>query len=169
MRLALAISAAIAAAVTGFGYWHARNHGTLYVYLHDKANEKQHGHVYDGKLVFYNAAGKVLARAKTDNRWGVVWPEHPGAGYCGPELAGDAYQKCFQAHTTWLMEWVSHTQRAEVQAGACHIRDIPVAVIADTDNIFLWWLPLPHVGGLPRTNYGFSITIDSRECRALQR
>lgn len=169
MRLALTVIAAAAAAVTGFGYWHTRSHGTLYVHLQDKARANPQGHVYNGQLVFYDADGKVLARAKSDDRWGVVWPEHPAAGYCGPEIGGEAYQQCFRAHTTWLMEWVPHTRRAELRAGACHIRDIPVTVAAHPDNIFMWWLPLPHVGGLPRTNYSISITIDSRECRALQR
>jgi hypothetical protein len=81
-RAALAIFAVLAAGVLGFGYWHVSTHGTLHVYLYDKA--KENGQVYDGKLVFYDAGGKVLARAKTDNKWGMVWPQNPVSGYCGP-------------------------------------------------------------------------------------
>lgn len=165
MRNALAVFAILAVAVLGFGYWHVSTHGTLHVYLHDKA--KQHGHVYDGRLVFYDAGGKVLARAKTDSKWGVVWPQNPLSGYCGPELAGDAFHACFAIETVWLMDWAPHTSRAEIQAGACHIKDIPVKVATHPDNIFMWWLPLPHAGGLPRTNYSFNIAIDSRECRVV--
>ena len=167
MRRALAIVAVLAAVVLGFGYWHAGAHGTLHVYLSDKA--KGNGHVYDGKLVFYDTGGKVLARAKTDNKFGVVWPQNPLSGYCGPDLSGDAFHACFAIETVWLMEWVPLTHHAEIQVGACHIKDIPISVATHPDNIFMWWVPLPHSGGVPRTNYSFSITIDSRECTVVQR
>jgi len=167
MRSALAVFAMLAAVVLGFGYWHVGTHGTLHVYLHDKA--KQNGHVYDGKLIFYDAGGKLLARAKTDNKFGVVRPQNPISGYCGPELAADAFHACFAIETVWLMEWVSRTHHAEIQAGACHIEDIPIKVLTHPDNIFMWWVPLPHAGGVPRTHYSFNITIDSGECHVVQR
>ena len=30
----------------------------------------------------------------------------------------------------------------------------------------LWWVPLPHVGGMPRQLFSFSIPINSRSCTA---
>ncbi len=38
--------------------------------------------------------------------------------------------------------------------------------VADNDW-WLWWLPLPHVGGTPYANYSFQIFIDSANCVAV--
>ncbi len=165
MRSALALAVLVAAAVLGFGYWHLGTHATLFVQLRDKA--RADGKVLDAKLVFYDIAGKPLARAKSDNTHGVVWPRNPISGYCGPDLSGDTFHACFDIESIWLMDWVAQTRLAELQVGACNIRDIQIDVKTHRDNPWLWWLPLPHAGGMPRINYSFDITIDSRECRKL--
>jgi hypothetical protein len=169
MRTTIEAIVVIAALVLGYGYWHMHTHGSLLVYLTDKANDKNTNRAYNARLAFFDANGQLLARAKSDDKYGVVWPEHPAAGYCGPALSGEAYQQCFKAHSTWLMDWAPHVRKAEVQTEKCHIRDIPVTVRNYPDNIFMWWIPLPHVGGVPRSNYSFDITIDSRECRFVAR
>lgn len=169
MRKALIAFITSAALVLGYGYWHVGRHGTLYVSFTDRSNQKDDGKVFNARLAFFDASGQLLARAVTDDRHGVVWPEHPVAGRCGPALSGEAYQNCFRTHTRWLITWVPQIIKAEVQTEKCHIRDIPVTVHNHPDNVFLWWIPLPHVGGVPRSNYSFDITIDGHACHAVLR
>lgn len=164
LSIIIVVAAGIAAGVLGFGWWHASTHATFYMDLRDVATPSRFENVKGAQLEFLDEAGRVIARGKTDDKVGVVWVEHPTAGYCGPNPAQAEYTKCFDAHSEWLLTWVPRAKRVSIAAGTCRIERAPVYFSATQDNVWLWWVPLPHLGGIPYTNFSAGLRIDGKHC-----
>jgi hypothetical protein len=49
--------------------------------------------------------------------------------------------------------------------GRCTSAHQPTSVAGYRDNLLLWWVPLPHVGGLPHTNYSVALAAGGRHCK----
>ena len=160
-----AVIAGIAATVLGFGYWHAATHATLDVYLAQKMASTALNPPRSGHVEFLDETGALLARATTDARHGVVWIAHPERGPCGPDLAGRAYLDCFKAQSEWIPSWVQRIRYANVISERCSTNHLPVKLTEYRDNLLLWWLPLPHVGGLPYTRYSATLAVTARNCQ----
>ena len=103
MRTLLAL-AVIAALILAYGYYHAATHGWLHITLMDTSVKPYGGNIRDAELRLLDSDGKLLANARTDQKFGVVRLIHPEAGDCSaaeqnaptsPE-ARDQWQKCFQ-------------------------------------------------------------------------
>jgi len=159
-----AVGAGITVTVLGFGYWHATTHATLDVHLAQKMPMTSLNPPRSGHVEFLDETGTLLARATTDARHGVVWIAHPVRGACGPDLAQHAYRDCFKAHSEWIPSWVQRIRYANVTSGRCSTNHLPVKLAEYRDNLLLWWLPLPHVGGLPYTRYSATLTVNTRNC-----
>jgi len=159
-----AAGAGIAATVLGYGYWHAATHATLDVYLAQKMPSTAQNPPLNGQLEFLDETGALLARATTDAKHGVVWIAHPVRGPCGPDLAQRAYLDCFKAQSVWIPGWVQRIRYANVTSGRCSTNRLPVKLAEYRDNLLLWWLPLPHVGGLPYTRYSATLAVNTRNC-----
>jgi hypothetical protein len=43
---------------------------------------------------------------------------------------------------------------------------VPVSVREYADDWWLWWVPLPHLGGPPYTNLELTVNLDSEHWRA---
>ncbi|HET9833745.1 MAG TPA: hypothetical protein VFP91_18615, partial [Vicinamibacterales bacterium] len=56
---------------------------------------------------------------------------------------------------------------ADVTVGSCSLQAVPVAVEHSNEDWPLWWVPLRHIGGLPRQYFDFGVAIDSRACVAV--
>jgi len=165
MRAVIAILIGLVAGVLGYGYWHTSTHATIHVTLSDAAAPKEtYGRVSSVQLAFLDAAGKVLATGKTDEKYGVVWVTHPVAGYCGPDLAPAAYRVCFDAHAVWLLTWVPHVRLVSVAVGNCRLERVPLRFSAYRDSMWTWWIPLRHIGGTPYTNYSAYLEVNSKTC-----
>ena len=164
MRTAIVIIFGLAAGVVGYGWWHTTNHATFNVSLRDVAAKYTYGTVKDAELAFLDEGGKVVATGKTDGKYGVVWVTHPTAGYCGPDLAQKAYTECFRAHAEWLLTWVPSARNLNIVTRGCRIERAPIYFSASRDSMWTWWIPLPHVGGTPYTNFNAYVQIDSRTC-----
>ena len=106
--------AGLIAGVLGYGSWHVATHGTFYMDLRDVATSSRFENVIGAQLEFLDDAGKLLARGRSDDKVGVIWVEHPVAGYCGPNLAQAAYATCFKAHSEWLPTWVPNAKRISI-------------------------------------------------------
>lgn len=70
-------------------------------------------------------------------------------------------------YSVWLSSWASRVHSADVRIGPCELRAVPVATYRPNSEWPLWWVPLPHIGGLPRQYFAFSVAIDSRTCVAV--
>ena len=167
MRTAIVIIIGLAAGILGYGWWHSATHATFNVTLRDAAAKETYGSVKGAELAFLDESGRVLARGKTDGKYGVVWVAHPSAGYCGPDLAQKAYTDCFHAHADWLLTWVPRARSISIVTGPCRIERAPVYFSESRDSMWTWWIPLPHVGGTPYTNFNAFIQIDSRTCAVI--
>jgi hypothetical protein len=167
MRLVIALVAGIAAGVLGYGWWHAATHATFYLALTDAATREKFGQVKDAQLLFLDESGKVLARGKTDGKHGVVWVSHPKAGYCGPDLPQADYAPCFRAHSEWLPSWVPQARAISIVTPRYRIERAPIRFSASRDSAWTWWIPLPHVGGTPYTNFNAFLQIDGGTCAVI--
>ena len=161
--VALAVTG-VAAAIGAFGYWHAATHATFDVHLAYKTTVGFAAQLRNGQIEFLDDNGAALARASIDTKFGVVWLAHPDKGQCGPALAPDAYQDCFRAQATWIPQWVRAVRYANITLERCSIARRNVQLTTHRDNLLLWWLPLPHVGGMPYTRYSATFAIDTKGC-----
>ena len=99
------------AAVLSYGYYHQWTHGSLSVILYDPKEKPNQRRVFKGEVAFLDASGQTLARAKSDDKYGVVRLIHPVVGDCVSEeqnasSASDGrqrWQDCFEQQSTWLM------------------------------------------------------------------
>ena len=173
MRILLSV-VTIAALILGYGYHHAATHGWLYITLMDTSVKPYGGNVRDAELRLLDGEGKLLADAKSDHKFGVVRLIHPEAGYCAaaeqsasasPE-ARDQWQKCFKTLSTWLVSWAGRIRSVDVKFANCDLKAIPVIVRESRQDWWLWWVPLPHMGGQPLTYFGVSINVDGANCSA---
>ncbi|HET6756905.1 MAG TPA: hypothetical protein VFH21_04760 [Burkholderiales bacterium] len=165
--LALAL---IAAAVLAYGYWHAETHGTLYVSLIDLSERNRYQPVLHAELSFMDASGQVLAKAKSEAPYGTVYLSEPAQYSCREfeqqasfsQEARDGWNQCFQKQSRWLANRAPEIKSVIVKTGSC-LLNLPVT-ISKYGDWWLWWVPLPHVGGTPYTNYSISIAIDVANC-----
>jgi hypothetical protein len=164
MRVLLILLVIAVASSAGYGYWHLSTYATLTISLKDIAERRRGGGVPNAQLTFLDAASKPLARGKTDDRFGVVMVEHPAAGYCGAELKPDAYRACFWTHAEWLATWLKELRYVSLALENCRIERVPLDLKISRDSLLTWWVPLPHVGGVPFSRYSAQLEVDSRVC-----
>ena len=167
MRVAVLLLLGLVAGVLGYGWWHAAHHATFHLTLRDVAEPRKFEQLKGAQLEFLDEAGRVLARGKTDEKFGVAWVSHPTAGYCGPDLAQPAYAACFRAQSTWLLTWVRQVRQINVATPRCRIERAPVYFTGNRDSLWTWWIPLPHVGGAPYTNFSAFVQVNSETCSVI--
>lgn len=158
------VLAGLAAGVLGYGWWHTARHATFHLTLRDAAEPRKFEQLKGAQLAFLDESGRVLARGKTDEKHGVAWVAHPAAGYCGPGLAQAAYAACFRAQATWLPTWVREARYLSVATPRCRIERAPLYLMENRDSAWTWWIPLPHVGGTPYTNFSAFVQVNSETC-----
>ena len=176
MKLVAGLLVGLIVGVLGWGYWHATTHADVNVNVNDVAlkNDRQlYGEVSAADLELRDAGGARLARARIDRTQHVVSIPHPTLGDCRAEeqaLPGAeglaAWRRCYRAKSRWLAAWALRVRSARVELGGCTIASAPVSVEVFRDAWWLWWVPLPHVGGPPSTYVTLAVWVDSANCRA---
>lgn len=174
MARASVAAALIVAAVLGWGWWRASTHAAVNIRIDDDAlrTDRQRDGAPSNATVELLDADKVsLAVARSTGAPAYPRAFHPDAkiGDCS-QFEGlvqrDAYARCFEAHSRWVARWAPRVRYARVTIDGCVLRDAPVTVEASKPDWWLWWVPLPHVGGTPLGDYAYSIAIDSGACKA---
>jgi hypothetical protein len=178
MRKGFLVFTVIVVAVLGWGYWHSITHATLNLSLHDlslKTDRQAYGRVASADIVFMSAKGAVLAEGKIREPYGVLALSHPEAGDCsryerdatgGSAEARQAWRRCFEAMSRWLPTWVRQVRYATVTMDSCRIQQVPVELREYSESWWLWWVPLPHIGGSPYTYFDLTLRVDGFNCRA---
>jgi len=178
VRYALVLVGALIVGGFGWGYWHVSTHGDVNVSLNDvglKTERQLWGKPSAAQVVFQDASGTTLARGAAEPPQGIVWIQHPVIGDCRREerqaSSGEAgmaaWQECIGTKMRWVPTWIRQVRHVRVTLDGCTIERAPVSLDAYRDAWWLWWLPLPHVGGAPYTYYALAVWIDSRACRAV--
>jgi hypothetical protein len=160
--------------VLGWGYWHALTHAYLHIHVDDhglKSSTLVYGVPHDVTLTFRDRSNVALAVAKSIEPAGYILAVHPNAdiGTCEHRPAPGDYASCYKQYSAWSARWVPHVHSADVSIGGCHLRGVPVATSVSNTAWLTWWVPLPHVGGVPSRYVDFAITVDSRACVAVAR
>lgn len=160
----------VAALVLGWGYWHAQTHATLGLHVIDyglATKRRLYDTPHDVKLGLFDAGGAPLATASSVEPWGYILAldPDPRVGNCEGHKGSQAdYSSCFAAYSAWVSSWAGQVRSAAVEVGDCRIGDLPVETYTSSGDWWLWWVPHPHIGGIPRRYYGFTIRIDSALC-----
>jgi hypothetical protein len=171
LRARVVLGAIVASAlVLGWGYWYSLNHASLQLRVDDyalKTDRQLYGSPHHVSLTLRDSANLELAVARSVEPLGYILAVHPSAeiGNCEHRSKTD-YSACFEQYSAWSASWAPRVQSADVSVGACRLRDVPVSVRISNDEWLLWWVPSPHVGGLPRRYFDFSVAIDTRRCTA---
>lgn len=172
----------VCAIALAWGYWHARTHASVHVSVEDyglKNGNLAYGTPHGVTLAFVGPAGEQLATARSVEPAGYILPVHPsseigncerrGGGAATGQMSQGEYADCYAALSAWTSQWAPLVRRAHVAAGTCEMRDLPVSTNASNGDWWLWWVPLPHVGGVPRRHFEFVVRIDSQACAGVSR
>lgn len=119
-----------------------------------------------------DASGEVLATGINDEQHNYLHLIHPVMGDCHAiEKAAttssegrSAWQDCYEELTTWTSTWIKQVRQVAVTDGECSYDAIPVDISEYYADWYLWWVPLPHVGGTPYRHYRLTIEIDEKDC-----
>lgn len=172
LRSALLIGALVGA-VLGYGYWHSVTHAACHVDMNivtDRAEGQRP--IPKAEVTFFDDSGHVLAKGIGDDRYNYVHLLHPVVGDCREAEEGaatsregrTAWEECFEELSTWIPRWAKYVRRAEVKYGECRFENIPVTFERRNTEWPLWWVPLPHVGGMPYTYFRSTLNIDEKDC-----
>lgn len=160
-----------AALVVAWGYWHSISHASLDIRVDDYAKHADRiadRTPHDVTVVFRDQANEQLAHARSVEPQGYILAVHPNAeiGNCQQRLGSRTahYGACYQVHSAWASSWASKVRTVDITVGACTLRQAPVSVHASNNEWWLWWVPHPHIGGIPRRHFQLVVKIDSRAC-----
>jgi hypothetical protein len=176
VRTALLIALAVAAAVFGWGWWQAQTHADVHVAVNDlalKTPNLRWGALRSGTLVLHDAGGQALAHAYVAGEHLIKFSDAP-ASECDryerqapfDAAAREGWSRCYAARSAWQAGWAGKVAFASVDTGRCTIGKAPVQA-RRYDDWWLWWVPLPHVGGSASAYYAFEVFIDSAACAAV--
>jgi hypothetical protein len=163
-----------AIAVLGWGYWHMVTHATLNLSLDDvslKTDRQAYGRVVNADIAFMDATGVVLAEGRIREPYGVLsFSDHDCSRY-EQEASSNAdarksWQPCFEALSRWLTTWVGRVRYTSVTMNECRIEKLPALPKEYGDSWWIWWVPLPHIGGKPYTYFSLTLGVDGLYCRA---
>jgi hypothetical protein len=158
----------IVCGVLGYGYWHAATHASFHINLHLlTAQGARPQAMPKAEITFRDESGKMLAQGVSDESANFVHLLHPEAGDCHDvekmaatsSTVRTAWQECFAQQAAWIPTWARHLREVDVQYNGRRFEKIPVTVSEYNSEWFLWWVPLPHVGGKPYTYFRTTITV----------
>jgi hypothetical protein len=163
---------AIPISVLGYGYWFGATHGSLSVDVADVSDREHPRPVAAAALALLDSESRVLAEVRAADPLGVVYLSSPDVYSCWDierrapfsVEARKAWDQCFARQSRWIPTWIKSVKYVDFRAGPCSLQKIPVSVSEYPDTWWLWWVPLPHIGGKPYTWFRVSIKVDINRC-----
>lgn len=178
----LLASAAVCTLVLAWGYWYSLDHVSLNLRVDDyslKSQRQAYGVPHGVTLTLRDKSHVELAVARSVEPLGYILAVHPNADIGNCEHRGirassgngsqDDYSACYEQYSAWSATWAPRVHSADVSVGSCKLREAPVIIHMTNNEWMLWWVPLPHVGGLPRRYFEFAVAVDSRACAVVTR
>jgi len=170
---AATIATAIAAFVLGYGYWFGATHGSLYVSADDVSIPQRVRPVVPLRVTFFDRKHEELSQAETLPPWNAIVLTSPAAYACHDQErsaasaaeARERWQTCFEGQSRWLTTWMGRADHADLETTGCHLERVPLSIERRGDNWWLWWVPLPHIGGKPYTSFNVRLALDVANCR----
>jgi len=160
-------------ALPSYGYRRALLRAYTNIHLSDVTDARQHKPVFDADLIFRDAAGQLLALGKSDQRYGVVRFNHPQFGSCESEEAAATrsaagrglWDECIGAMFRWQAGWAPKVGAMDIRFAGCGVDKIPLTLRMHRDDWWLWWVPLPHIGGDPITQFSATVNVYPETCQ----
>ena len=163
--------AAVMIVVLTYGFWHVSTNGWLTVSIRDVA-EQTYESIKDAEIAFLDLDGNLLAEGESFGQYGVVYLKHPEIGFCVEKESRAPYSKddrekwhtCYEKQVKWIIGWVGKVKYVDLKFDECRLKRIPVSVVESKESWWVWWVPLPHIGGKPITNFYLNIRVDRANC-----
>jgi hypothetical protein len=160
--------------IMGYGYWHVSTYGWLHISIRDTSGQEQkYKLIKNAEIVLRDLNGNVLAEGKSDNQIGVVYLFHPEFGSCvevekQAPFSKEARQEwyvCYEKKAKWIVKWARNVKFMNIKFDNCFLKKIPVSVSESKDDWWLWWIPLPHIGGKPSSYFNINVHVDGANCK----
>lgn len=150
------------------GYLYSLFRGYLYISLYDVSAADDYGRIQEAELELLSTSGGVLARARTDPKYGTVELQHPEVGFCTSDLPRAEWHQCSRTQSSWIMTWAKDVAQVRIRMPGCDLEHIPVSMRQSRESAYTWWVPHPHIGGSPYTYYSLSLRLDVKNCRVAE-
>lgn len=175
------VIAIFAAAVLGYGWRHVSTHASFHgdfrlvgEQLSDRSFPISRPVLSGAEVRFIDVHGEVLATAINDAQHNYLHLIHPVVGDCHAiekmamtsSQRRNAWENCYEVLSTWTSTWIQQVRQVAVTHQDCSYGVSPVDVSEYYADWYLWWVPLPHVGGTPYRHYRLTIEIDESNCNA---
>jgi hypothetical protein len=156
--------------VVGYGYWHAATHASFHIDMQLRAEPGARPQdMPNAEIAFLDESGDMLARGVSDGNANFVHLLHPDVGDCHEvektatvsREGRTAWQECFARQSVWIPTWAKKVHQVDVVYNGSRFEKVPVTVSEYSSEWFLWWVPLPHVGGKPYTYFRTTIVVDA--------
>jgi hypothetical protein len=160
------------AAGLAWAYWHSMTHASLNLRVDDyglKTDRQLYGTPHHVTLKFFDAANAFLAAAHSIEPDGYLMATHPDPkiGDCLQyQNSPEDYKRCFALHSKWAADWAPRVRSATADVGTCSLGNLPVDLRSSNGDWWLWWVPLPHVGGVPRRYIELVVNVNTKSCTA---
>jgi hypothetical protein len=155
--------------VLAYGYWHSITHGSALIDLTFEGEDQKL--LSKAEVLFMDADGNVLATGVRDEKHNYIHLIHPAVGDCHEAVKGVSskasrklWQECFKEQSVWIPEWIKRVRQAQVKHESCLSKKVPVVISHYNSEWLLWWVPLPHVGGIPYSYFRSSIVLEKNDC-----
>jgi len=163
----------ICGALLAYGYWRA----TIRAYINMSVVDAAGGartEPLSADLKVRDATGNVLALGRSDGRFGIVRFAHPEFGSCEDEENATAFsiearrrwQNCNSKKLHWQAKWAARVRLLDIRFGDCELTGLSLELRRRRDEWWLWWVPLPHIGGDPLTEFSAKIVVRTNPCQA---
>jgi hypothetical protein len=172
MKRILILVIAISGVVLAYGYWHTITHASAYISLALKTPTKnKQESLQKAEVTFFNSNGGVLAKGVSDEKYNFIHLIHPKVGDCHEAEkitssieSREFWQKCYKQLSIWIPNWIRDVRLVEVKHKNCSTKKMPIVISENNSAWLLWWVPLPHVGGIPYSYFSSSIVIEGKDC-----
>ena len=161
----------ISGMVLAYGYWHSVTYGSANINLAYKSSGmKELGLLPLAEVVFLNTDGDILAKGMSDEKHGYVHLINSGGVNCDAinkpysKEGKKLWKECFNRQAVWIPKWIKRVSQIQVKHKNCVSKNIPVIISEYNTEWLLWWVPLPHVGGIPYSYFTASIIIEENNC-----
>jgi hypothetical protein len=169
----LPVIAVVTVSVLAFGYWHSSTHATFYATLKvEEITDQRPTFLPEAKIQFLDSNGKILANGVRDQQHNYIHLVHPTYGDCHEvekmavfsKEARTSWQACFEHQSVWIAGWIRDVDTVNVKFGNCLIQNSPILVSRSNSDWYLWWVPHPHIGGKPYSDYTSMMRVYEKDC-----
>ena len=167
------VASVVFASILAWGYWHSATHASMSLRVEDyglQTDRQIYGTPHGVTLTFFGTANEQLASARSVEPAGYVLAIHPdpSIGDCSKyQNSQQEYADCYSQYSAWASSWAPRVRTAAVSSGGCTLHDLPVNGYSSNAEWWLWWVPLPHIGGVPRRYFEFVVKVNTKSCTAV--